>query len=654
MPNTPLDGYNSPNKGTATPSPNRRLTLETQRISPNPEPGSLRGSDQLHPGTTLVNRYLIQGVIGVGGMGAVYRARDLHFPGVDKKVAVKEMINQAGDPVVRETIVRNFEREANLLATLSHPAIPRIYDYFTQGERSYLILEFIEGKDLESLMNETQTFLTEQQVINWAIELCDVLSYLHSHHPDPIVFRDMKPSNIMITPNQHVVLVDFGIAKPFQAGPKGTMIGTEGYSPPEQYRGEASPLADIYSLGATLHHVLSRRDPRLEAPFSFGERPLREINPSISVELENIVYTAIHYNPEHRFRNAVSMKEALIAAGRKTGVLNKVYVTSKSPVDEYEGTKLLWSFDCEDEIRGTPVVDQDTVYIGSYDNNLYALNASSGEFIWKYATDGGIVSKPAVFEGNIYFGSEDGRLHVVSARSGKIVWTYISGYPIRSSPKISEGHLFIGGDDGYLHAINAVTGRRAWRSEAGAHVRSTPLIIGENILFGTEAGELWCLDLGGSTRWRFRAKRAVTSSPACEASVVYFTSIDWNLYALDLKTGFLVWRYRMGKASISSPYFSENLIFAGCSDSKVYCLDSRTAKEVWTFSTEHQVTGSPVIYKDSLYIGSVDGFIYCLEFRTGRLRWKYRTNGPITGTAVVVNDIVYIGSTDHRIYALAA
>lgn len=621
----------------------------TQNLEPSP-----KQTDQLHSGTTLANRYLIQGVLGVGGMGAVYRARDLHFPSVDKKVAVKEMINQARDPVVRETIVKNFEREANILATLSHPAIPRIYDYFSHSERSYLILEFIDGKDLESLMAETPAFFPEAQVIAWGIEMCEVLNYLHNHRPDPIIFRDIKPSNIMITPNQHVVLIDFGIAKTFQAGPKGTQIGTEGYSPPEQYRGEATPQADIYALGATLHHMLTRRDPRLEAPFSFGERPIRQINPAVSIDLETVVFTSINYNPENRFKSAQAMKEALIAAGTKTGLLPKSHLSSPARAQEYEGTKSLWSFECEDEIRGTPVIDSGILYTGSYDNNLYALNIGAGDFLWKYPTDGGIVSRPAVFDGNVYFGSEDGRMHVVSARSGKVVWMYYTERPIRSSPRITEGHVFIGGDDQYLHAVNAVTGRRAWRTDTGAPVRSTPWVENDSILVGTEGSELACLDLGGSIKWRFRAKRAITSSPIVNNGVVYFGSVDWNLYALDLKTGFVVWRYRLGKATISTPVFAENMIFTGCADGNIYCLDARTAKEVWRFETEHQVTGSPIIYKDSLYCGSVDGFLYCLEFRTGRLRWKYRTNGPITGTPAALNDIIFVGSTDHRVYALAA
>src|SRR4030066_2151031 len=162
--------------------------LNTHRITQDLDNGpESRSSEHLQPGTTLVNRYLIQGIVGVGGMGAVYSARDLHFPNVVKRVAVKEMINMARDPGIHETIVRNFEREANILATLNHPSIPRIYDYFTEDERSYLIIEFIEGKDLEAILTESTDFLSEVQILNWAIELCDVISYLHNYKPEPII-----------------------------------------------------------------------------------------------------------------------------------------------------------------------------------------------------------------------------------------------------------------------------------------------------------------------------------------------------------------------------------------------------------------------------------------------------------------------------------
>ena len=628
--------------------------LETHRITHsfdgNERPGT---KGQLTSGTTLVDRYVIQEVVGIGGMGSVYRARDLHFPNVVKLVAVKEMINQAPDPLIRATIVQNFEREANILATLSHPSIPRIYDYFSEDNRSYLVLEFIHGKDLEQIINDTQGFLSEEQVLSWAIQLCDVLSFLHAHRPDPIIFRDMKPSNVMVNQSNHIILVDFGIAKPFQTGQKGTMIGTEGYSPPEQYRGEATTLADIYALGATMHHALTRRDPRIEPPFSFNERPVRKINPAVSIELEAVINTALQYNSKDRFPTIEDMRDALVGAGRKTGLLGRVPTQTSQVLTAQTGEiKPIWVFQCEDEIRSTPLFFNGSIYIGCYDNNLYALNATNGEFQWKYATDGGIVTKPAVFEGNIYFGSEDHRLHVVSARSGKVLWTYYADDHVRSSPRIAENHAFFGSDDKYLHAVNLGTGRLSWRFAAAAEIRSSPFVVDELVYFGCESGDFYAVNFRGEMKWRFSAKRGITSSPWVHENVVYFTSMDSYLYALDAKTGWSIWRFKMDKGSVVSPTYADGMIFSGSADGNIYAIDTRSAKESWRFKTEHQVSGSPVIYKDAVYCGSVDGKLYCLEYKTGRLRWKFETKGPIMGSPMVYDDIVYVGSADHFVYAL--
>ncbi len=599
----------------------------------------------------LEGRYLVQDVIGVGGMGSVYRARDMHFPNVVKLVAVKEMINQGRDPIIKQTIIQNFEREANILVTLNHFSIPKIFDYFSLEERSYLVLEYVHGKDLEAVLSETTGMLGEDQVIGWAIEICDVLEYLHGHKPEPIIFRDLKPSNIMINHQGHVVLVDFGIAKTFQTGQKGTMIGTEGYSPPEQYRGDATMRADIYSLGATLHHLLTRRDPRLEPPFSFDERPVRILNPEVSVELEAVLQTALQYNPEERFPSAADMKKALLAAAKKTGALDRINVANVSP-DQM--IKPLWVFRCEDEVRGSPSYDLGMIFIGSYDNNLYGLDAALGEFRWKYPTDGGIVTRPFISNDLVFAGSEDGRLYAVSAKTGRLAWSHQVEKPIRSSPWVVDGHVYFGADDGYLHSINVLSTGRVFRFDAGDAIRSSPAMSSEFIYFGNEDGDFFCIDYHGQLKWRFRAKRAITSSALVSQGMVYVTSLDSTLYALDAKSGWVLWRFRMLKGSVSTPCRKDNYIYVGSADGHIYCLDANNAKEIWNFETGHQVSGSPVVYKDAIYCGSADGMMYSLDYKTGRVRWKFVTGGPITSSPVVVNDIVYFGSTDHLVYALMA
>ncbi len=605
------------------------------------------GTAQLRIGSTIANRYLIEGVLGVGGMGAVYRARDLHFPNVVKHVAVKEMIIQTHDPVIRSSIIHNFEREANLLATLDHPAIPRIFDYFSAQDRSYLVMELINGKTLEELIKEE---LEIASIVRWVIEICDVLQYLHTHQPEPIVFRDMKPSNVMINQYNRVMLIDFGIAKPFRGEQKGTMIGTEGYSPPEQYRGEATHLADIYALGATLHHVLTGKDPRLEPPFSFGERPIRRYNPNVSTELEAIVIKALQYDPQDRFASALEMKNALENLHASQNQTQDIE-TSAAPLFATE-VKLLWKFPTQDEIRGNLTVYEQSVFFGSYDHNLYCVDKNSGELIWLYQTEGPIVSRPVVVEGNVIFASADNRVYVLNQRNGKIIFSYYTQAPIWSSPAYAAGHIFIGSDDCYLHAINLASGNSSWKIDAGSPIRSTPFIFDDGIYFGSEYGDYYCLDFRGSIRWRFKAKKAVTGSTIAEKNSVFFGSLDANVYALDAKTGWLLWRTRLGKATISTPSLSGDYLYIGSTDGNLYCLDTRNGKILWQFETLNQVNGSPLIFHDRVYFGSVDSFIYCIDGLSGNLIWKYQTGGAIISNPLIIGNVLYIGSTDNNLYAL--
>jgi len=616
-----------------------------------------QGANQtrLFPGTLLEGRYLIQSMVGRGGMAGVYCARDMHFPNTIKLVAVKEMLFQTDDSFVRDTVIQNFEREANILGGLSHHSIPHIADYFTRGDRSYLIMEYIQGKDLEKIIDETPGYLPEEKIIGWAIEICEVLDYLHNFKPKPIIYRDVKPSNIMIDTNNHVFLIDFGIAKVFVLGAKGTMIGTEGFSPPEQYRGEATPSADIYSLGATLHYLMTKVDPREQAPFTFHERKVKNINPAISDAFEQVIEKAVKYKPDERYHTALDMEEDL------KKILNiKSGLTNDSNSDEDSKNKTgggifavrpVWVFACEDEIRNSPLYHNDMVYIGSYDRNLYALDANSGKMLWKSPTEAGITTKPAIFEHSIYVGSEDNNLYALSERTGGIEWKYATGDAIRSSPRITNKIIYIGSDDGYLHAVSSSSGHALWKTETSGPIRSTVLIEDDRLYFGGEEGEFYCMELSGDIKWRNKMKRAITSSATIYQEEVIFSSLEGFLYALDKNSGWVIWRFRMQKGSISTPLIVKDYVYVGSADGNLYCVDTYRPVEKWKFKTEGQIAGSPAVYENYIYFGATDGYLYCLDSSNGRLVWKYQTNGPITGTPTLFSHMLYIGSIDHKLYA---
>ena len=648
----------SPGAPDAPPAPE----LGTRNIAP---PGvraeEKRGTDpsfsphsegRLPDGHILQGRYRVLGILGVGGMSAVYKVQDMRFPKVTRLCVAKEMLNTATDPQVRAMIERNFEREANILATLSHPGIVQIYDYFSENDRSYLVEEYVDGKDLETVLGDTEGFLPEGQVIAWALHVCDVLSYLHGHGSRPIIFRDIKPSNIMLDSRGRIRLIDFGIARLFQSGQKGTMIGTEGYSPPEQYRGIAEPRVDVYALGATMHHLLSKQDPRLEPPFSFHERPIHKTNPLVSAELAEIIDRALEYDINKRYGSAEELQRALTTLGAARGLGGTAPFGATSSIGSSTSVLAVWRFACEDEIRSSPLIDDGVLYIGSYDHNLYAIKAKDGKFLWKYATEGGIGSSPCAHEGRVFVGSSDKILYAITAESGRLAWTCPTQGSIWSSPAAAFGHVFFGSDDQHLYAANFHSGRIAWSFETEGKVRSSPAVGDEAIYIGCEGGVVYAVDTGGQARWRFRARRAVTSSPALTEEMAYVGCQDWFIYGLDIRSGWPVWRYRSSGPIVASAVTEGKFVYVGSTDKQMYALDTDTGRLVWRYTAEGQISSSAAISDEAIYFGCVDGAIYSLDAKTGALRWRFQTEGPVTSSPTLAEGLIFVGSSDRYVYAL--
>ncbi len=266
----------------------------------------------LSPGTTLWSRYRIIQLVGQGGMGAIYQAEDTRLEG--RLCALKEVIPESGDSEDNhEQIQVQFRREASILARLDHPNLPKVSDYFLYNGRDYLVMDFVPGRDLRELIEEARSqgqFLTEEQVLIWAEQLCDALEYLHSQDP-PVLHRDIKPANIKLTPAGTIKLVDFGLVKLLAPDDNRTVTvlqgrGTVQYTPLEQYGGDTGHTdarSDIYSLGATLYHLLTAQPP-IEAKQRFlkpGAMPtVRELNPHISPYVEKAIAHAMAMHPDDR------------------------------------------------------------------------------------------------------------------------------------------------------------------------------------------------------------------------------------------------------------------------------------------------------------------------------------------------------------------
>jgi len=269
---------------------------------------------RLSPATRLSGgRYRIERLVAAGGMGAVYRAVDTRF---NRSCAVKEMLDEFQNESERAQAVEWFKREATLLLDLNHPCIPRVRDFFVENSRHYLVMDFIEGQTLGEVLDKEGNIIgvngargvSEARARNWAQQICGVLSYLHRQSP-PIIFRDLKPSNIMVTGGDEVKLIDFGISRTFQSQQQFTI----GYAPPEQLHGRPEPRSDIYALGATMHRVLTHHDAANNKPSIFAFPPIRTLRPDVSVAFEQVIMKALSPVIEQRWSNAGEMEKAIIS-----------------------------------------------------------------------------------------------------------------------------------------------------------------------------------------------------------------------------------------------------------------------------------------------------------------------------------------------------
>jgi eukaryotic-like serine/threonine-protein kinase len=280
----------------------------------------------MQTGQVIAERYRIVKQLGQGGFGAVYRAWDLNLK---RPCAVKENLDTSPEAQ------RQFEREATILANLSHPNLPRVTDHFIiEDKGQYLVMDFVDGEDLGSRIQRLG-HLPLNQSIEWISQVADALSYLHTRQP-PVVHRDIKPANIRITPEEKVILVDFGLVKIFDPKLQTTMGAravTPGYAPPEQYgKGQTDTRTDIYALGATLYKILTGQDPLESVQRIAGSRmlPAHQINPNIPYHISSVIERAMSLDPEQRYQDSQQFKTDLNAI-ESTILVNPVHDLSFHP-----------------------------------------------------------------------------------------------------------------------------------------------------------------------------------------------------------------------------------------------------------------------------------------------------------------------------------
>ncbi len=345
-----------------------------------------------------------------------------------------------------------------------------------------------------------------------------------------------------------------------------------------------------------------------------------------------------------------------------------------------QGT-LKWVFSTGGSIHSSPAVVDGTVYIGSRDSKLYALDATNGTKRWEYQTGSWVESSPAIVNGVVYFGSNDGKLYALDAHSGKKLWDFKTKYTVMSSPAVADGIVFFGADDYYLYALDAAKGTKLWDFKSEGCIKSSPVVANGIVYTGSESDFCYALHAqNGRLRLHFKSYFTVLSSPVVSDNTVYFSNSDGFLYAFSanarsllwehdirpywlqlwafglgvpappLQSGFL-WQLKLGIVANSSPVVAGDTLFIG-SDNKLLAIDLQSHQKRWEFKTRGVITSSPAVVGTTVYVGSEDGNLYAVNAITGEKLWNISTEGKITSSPAIANGIVYIGSHDGNLYAI--
>ncbi len=342
-----------------------------------------------------------------------------------------------------------------------------------------------------------------------------------------------------------------------------------------------------------------------------------------------------------------------------------------------------WRFQTHGSVRSTPAVFGRTLYVGSGDGALYALDATDGRLLWRYDAGSSVTSSPAVAGGAVYFQTRAGAVIALDALRGRLlwrtadhtdaplVWGHESGDLYSSSPVVAGNALVVGSGDGAVYALGTANGRVLWRTQTGGRVRSSPAIDGNNVYAASFDGKLYALDLRtGAVRWTFATegtgldssyfgydRRSIQSSPAVRNGTIYVGARDGFLYAIDARSGRLRWRYDHKLSWVNaSPAVDGGVVFAGSSDARfVQAVEATTGKELWR--TPNRALGlvwsSPAVAGNIVFDADWDGRVFAIDRASGSISWIERLGGTrIFSSPVVVGDRLYYGSDDGAVYAV--
>jgi outer membrane protein assembly factor BamB len=524
-------------------------------------------------------------------------------------------------------------------------------------------MEYMDGGNLADRLDSHPDGLPINEAL-WIAEcLCKGLKLAHDNG---VAHLDLKPENILFreTPNEKwdvPKIADWGLARSLLADSQSMDMLSVEYAAPEQFKpdefGKPDSYTDIYQVGAVIYEMLTGELPYPGEPPEImhgvidGDDPdppstLREQLPHA---VDDIVLKALSTEKPQRYRGSVDrLGDAIRDICHSADQGNTL--NSPNSIDE---TKI----ESEPETHSTehskswPQLQFDAAQTG------YQPNASTPvppvTDIWTFETGNLVRSSPAVANGTVFVGSRDNHVYALDAATGDKQWAFETVHPVRSSPAVADGIVFVGSRDNHMYALDAATGDKQWTFEISNWVTSSPAVADGTVFLGSDDNTVYALDAAtGDKQWTFEISNWVTSWPAVVDDTVYVGSDDNTVYALDAATGDEQWAFETGIWITSSPAVADSTVFVGSDDNTVYALDAATGDEQWAFETDHSVRSSPAVADSTVFVGSDDHNLYALDAATGDKQWAFETGHMVRSSPAVADGTVFVGSDDHNLYAL--
>jgi serine/threonine protein kinase/outer membrane protein assembly factor BamB len=641
----------------------------------------------------LFDRYEVRAELGRGGMGIVYLAFE---SALERFVALKILPPELAH---RPDSVARLRREAISTARLRHPNIALLYEFGQVDNTPFLAMEYVPGCSLSQLLESGA--LTPERALHLLSQIGDALDYAHAQG---IVHRDIKPSNILVTPDDHAFLIDFGlvdVAESTIQTADGVVLGTPHYIAPEQAEGrDASPASDQYGLAAVAYELLTGVPPFqgrnatsvIYAHIHELPPPPSERQPSLPSSVDRVLLRGLAKQQQHRYPSVsafvadlrkalaqppprrmlwksrfayVSLALAvvmLVALGATWFFTPAAVETPSSPyATSYTRSgvplpqRIIWRQGFRLNGESAPVVLDNTLVLDTLDGMLVALNAETGAIRWQLQNVSGqrstIFGAPGVGSGIAFVGSTDEEVVGLSINSGGLIWRSSVRGHVQRAPLLYHDRLIVTTSKGYVYVLRAGNGQIIWGRPLADHL-GEPEVGNDQIVVAAE-NTLTALDLqSGTANWEFEAQSAITTRPTFFGQLVLVGTERGVLHALRASDGTEMWRSQFSGALSAAPAVSEDTIYVVDRAGGITALSSNAQQVYWHFNAGAAINATPLLVEGKLFVGASNGSFYTIDANDGRTLARIQLGGSIETTPALGNGIIYVRAD--QIYALGS